>query len=639
MPQSKPQAVAALEAGFWVGGANSGVDAGFLPDTFYQWSTNTMNRGGYIQTRPGYAEQIIPSPFMGSASARQKDKGAPQGGTIFVPKNGIPQMLLALQGRIYVADWPFTAWRFLNPRMFWDSTLPINFATAIKSVDESSNGTLLFIEPYPIVIIHQSRRLRAAMWDGVIGRFLDPTAINVAHETPPGSFSIWNNNRLWVADGRRLRASNLGDPIKFTEEDILKEGGYFTLPDTITAIGETADERTLLAFTNNTTSAFKSSVLVRSTWFDTPDFQHEILPGIGCVSHRSVINQWGLTWFYSQGGLTSLDTALQTYRTSRVRFRDGAMKRSKSNMSPDRSGICCGKSENLLFVSVPSGDIHNAHTHVLDQGVIESLDEGSAPAWASVWNGIRPVQWFNMVRDGEERVYALSRDYAPPAVKPWFYTIGLWEVLQGRKADVYRTIPLAAAPKRIKCDWETKMFSNGSMLFQLLFIEFDIVEMSGRVDGSVSFAGKRSGYQKMFDFSLEATKELVLRGPNVFQVPLNQQRVLRSPALGRQTPHDATNCVQSHHNLALDRGFSFLVKWEGEMAIRGMRLFIKPEPELQVGECMEIETTRRYVYMSGKEVKTAQPRVLENWRTEDLKARFMTHTSAKYTELSYAARY
>src|SRR6266853_3929915 len=102
----------------------------------------------------------------------------------------------------------------------------------------------------------------------------------------------------------------------------------------------------------------------------------------------------------SHNGLIGLDNALQTYHTSSIHTRDQNMARSKAGIKAWLGGGAGGSYGNFAFWSVPSGNVQNVHTWVLDQSIVDTLNEEAPPAWASNWTGIRPEQWVTSVVQG-----------------------------------------------------------------------------------------------------------------------------------------------------------------------------------------------------------------------------------------------
>lgn len=396
-------------SGPWTSGCDSYSDATQVADTAYRWGVNIVSKGGIPRTRPGF--NCIPTGLTGIA----------RGMTIFTPKDGIPHIVIAVESKIYTLEYPFDGSFSQITGLAFDTTGPIVFCSAIQNVTEAADGTLTLISPIPILMIGDGET-RTGYWDGLNARHLDPTkAPNGPSETPPMLWMQYSGNRLWgcAKNSPLLRASNIVNPLKFTEEDVLTEGGSLTLPANITGLGQAPDFQSLIVFTDQTTSRVQSSILQRELWQTTNGFQTMLLPGIGCASGKSITIQYGITWWYSHGGLIGLDQAVQTYRTSRIHFQDQSMNWSKSNLSPDITGICVGTYGNYLSVSVPSGDLYNAHSWILDQSwaLDQSISDAYAairsPSWNGIFTGIRPVEWANASINGINRCFALSMDYLP----------------------------------------------------------------------------------------------------------------------------------------------------------------------------------------------------------------------------------
>ncbi len=211
----------------WIGGVNSLLEPGALQQGEYQWGVNTTNRGGLISTRPGFA-------LVGQAPW---GLGEPQGMTVFTPRDKVAQIILAIGGNILFSDDPFETWTKIKGLEF-HPTRPVNFCTGIKSVEMQEDQSLKIVDSYPVLIIQDGVH-RAGLWNGTKARHMNPAPTPEASETPIGLWMAWSGNRLWVAQGSRLYASDIADPVKFTETHFLAEGGYFNLPDTITGIGTT----------------------------------------------------------------------------------------------------------------------------------------------------------------------------------------------------------------------------------------------------------------------------------------------------------------------------------------------------------------------------------------------------------------
>jgi hypothetical protein len=329
----------AIYLGSWPLGVNSLFHPTDIPKSSLAWGENIFLRGSLAQTRPGMVlKATIPGVNL-------------QGFFIFQPKNGLPSHLVAIDGLIYMAKPPYDTYTVISGIKFSATAEVVVFKRCLQSVKRKSDGTILNINPVEMVMM-QDGTTTPAFWDGSNARHLNPET----GETPIGLWMEWIASRLWVMSGSRIYASDIANPTSFHEDTYLATRSAFELPETGTGLIATADQRGLLAFTDNTTSGLQANIRDRSLWQSTPDFQRVLFSSIGCVSGRSALNQFGATRWFSRGGWISLDAALYAQRTAHVQVADGAMMRSKRNLSPNLSNICAVAYENLTLVSVPSGD-------------------------------------------------------------------------------------------------------------------------------------------------------------------------------------------------------------------------------------------------------------------------------------------
>lgn len=571
--------------GLWLAGANSLMEPGALLQGEYQWSINAINRGGMLGTRPG----------LGLVGQMIWGLGEPQALIAFKPVGRPIQLIAAVGGKILRCDFPFLTWSIV-PNIAFSPTGPIVFCVGKKSVERQSDQTLKVVNSYPVLIIQDNMR-QAGVWDGMTARHSNPSPGYSG--IPIGLWMAWSGSRLWVGSGSKLFASDLKDPTSFTETNYLSEGGYFDLPDEIKGIGQTADLRTLLVGTDTTVTSFLSNIRDRNQWADTPDFQKILFPGIGVVAGKSFVNQYGLTWWFSHGGVIALDSAQQTYRSSRVHYRDQNMMRSKSNLASDLSKICGGTFENFLFYSVPSGDRHNAHSWALDQAPVDTLDTPGSPAWTGAWNGIRPVEWASVVVNGRNRCFCLSRDYVPGSNRQFTYNV--WEAFTPQRRDVSHN----RVAKRISCGFETKRLGAGPNLMRFSHALLDCTEISGTVDLSIYYAGTRGGYKLIGSKRIVASSGSIRDGTRItsasrIEAFRPQDRLVRTMQVEGGIDEINNNKIESPLNGNVDRGFSILVKWEGQLTVRGLEIFVEPEPDKVVGACEDVEATERYVTIAGR---------------------------------------
>jgi hypothetical protein len=477
----------------------------------------------------------------------------------------------------------------------------LNFEVAVVAVTQADDGTLTNVTPYPVLMISDGWS-RVGYWDGANAGHLDPTDMAGANGPPIGGFMRFIGGRLWIAQQNRVYASNLTNPFKFTEQKSQAQGGFFVLPDNCTGMGVTPDFRNLLAFTRTTTTSLQAGNISRNTWLTTPGFQTVIFPDIGCVAPRSIVNQYGMTWWYSEGGVIGLDNAKNSYVTSRLHYRDNNMARSKQNISVDTSRIAAGTCENFLLVSVPSGDTENAHTWVLDQSIIDSTEQDISPAWSSIWLGIRPVQWVNGYVDGQLRCFAMSQDY-PPAGMSIQSAPGIWEVMTRSITDVGYDKNFATTEKKIFAAMETKFLGDSVEYKRFRYAEIDVDYLEDHVTLTVDYVGRRGGLKRVLDTSLTASTNAFKRDTEyeddvVLDSWLPQKRVVRTVNESFMSS-DPSPGIEGQYTRNQDRAFMLILNWTGKLSFSRLRIYVDTEIDQHDGLDFADELTDRYITLDG----------------------------------------
>jgi hypothetical protein len=545
----------------------------------YVAAMNVINRGGLVQTRPG------------SRTLFTMPDGTLQGSTLFVPTTGVPQIVFAVSGTVYASPYPFRSYSPLANIQFSGTSRFIAWQVCLKSTDYDSQGVLYFLDnPYSVLMM-QDGLTRAAYWDGTHSGHLDPTKSQVFNpdsgeiisqpgldSTPVGLWMKWSNNRLWVSRGNQVFASDLGNPLKFVDAQYLNEGRAFYLPDDCTGIAETTNRAGIICFTSETGTFLQSSIQDRTQWLSTPDFQKTILSNIGCSAPRSIVNQYGLVWWYSAKGLVNQNDALSANLSSKLDVQDNQMFGTKENMGWDLSVVAgCGH-ENFVLISVPNGDKLNTRTMVTDQAPVGDLGV-NVSAWASYWTGWRPVEWATGVIQGEERCFFSSVDYDGKS--------RMWEAFADQKTD--NGLP-------ITCWLQTRdhLFDNRDYK-QFRYAEIEMREIVGDVVVQISAAGTKGAYQPVGTKEVVATIGQVypdeLYGPtaHIFAGSSPQTRILLTED-GSNTSDCNASCVESRRNGLIDKSFSLLVAWSGIAGVASYRIFAASYPEPYSGTCEINET-------------------------------------------------
>jgi hypothetical protein len=560
-------------------GCDSYTQSADLSDREMVMGQNVVNRGGIVQTRPG------------TRSLFCLPDGNLQGATLFTPDNGVSHLVAAVDGKVYVSPAPFTSYRRLWNIQFSITAKYVAWAVCLKSTDYDADGNLVTLDDPYSVLVMQDGLSRAAYWDGGSSGHLNPSpapdvtdvAVPNYQETVIGLWMIWAGNRLWVSRGNQVFASDSGNPLKFTEAIYLNEGRSFYLSGPCTGFVASPDQQGIVAFTENDGTFFQSSIQDRTQWLSTPEFQKIVLPNIGCVAPRSLITQYGLNWWFSARGLTNFNAALRLNITSRIDYQDNEMFASKAYLSPNLSGICACFYENYLMCSVPSADVLNRHTWVLDQAPFE----GNVNSWCGFWTGWRPVEWARGIVNGSERVFFASIDYDGKN--------RIWESMLTDRTD-------NGCP--ITCYAQLRDHAAGNLdQKKYEWSKFYISQLYGDVDLNVYVSATKGAYQLQKSYHLTAEKGQIYADTEysdsrLFRGNRPQVRTIRTPSAPDDNECNACG-VESKEGNKIDYAFSHLLVWSGQMGIRAYQMTMRPSPDRPAGDCEEDEVAPRVLNAQG----------------------------------------
>lgn len=563
---------------FFARGMDSFTDPTFVGARQYCSAFNTIHRGGAVQCRPGYLPLSVLS------------AGRLQGIKLFTPTRGVPHLVFAIDGAIYASKAPFTSYFQIPELSFRKGVRNIFFADTIKSVRRNTtNGELTVCDPYRVLVIQDGNYTRAGYWDGANAAHVDPSPTG-NKETVGGGIMAWSGDRLWVARGPQLFAGDIADPLSFDENDYLAEGQPLLFPSDITAMVEvpSATNPSLLVFTKDRGYLVRSDIRDRTAWKTTPDFQ-VVFTSAGCVGHRAVTVQHGLVWWYSAGGLLSLDSGALSNTSSQISYRDIEMAISKANISCYTHRVALTAVENFLLVSVPSGDGYNRHTWVLDQSAADLADSDLSASWAGIWVGTRPVEWAVGEVNGRTRAFFLSVD-----------TDGqnrLWEAFQPTQKD---------GGKAITWSMTTKAHA-GDGLHPAVFryAELYLAQVKGTVSMEISYAGAYRGEWKTLASPVfrAATATLSADTPLGADTPIRrlrpQTRLIRTPDASA-TPGNSTVEGPTTENVDFSHQLRLVVS--GPAALRGYQMYFKPHPQSASGASTPLETAATGIDVAGAAV-------------------------------------
>ncbi len=538
----------------FVNGQNSSMSPDQLLPGTYCRGMNIVNRGGVAQCRPGY--RCLSTLPVGNL----------QGGAVFKPKQGLAVILFAVSGRLYISDTPFREYRELTDVSFSPTARQLFFKQVETSVQLQPDGSLKLIAPKNLLVIQDGGTSPAVVFDGTRAE-----AQTGKGKIPLGGPMEWIADRLWVAHGARLFASDLGNPVSFTEPLYIATANSFLLPGTITGMsrGPAQAFAQLLVFTDSNTTLFQAGIRDRSLWASTADFQKEILPNIGCVSERSIRMHFGYLWWYSQHGLTNLDAAAQAFVSSEITYEDGEMQDSKARLSSDLSGIACTTFENYFLCSVPHSEKFNSHTWVLDNLTMVGGQQKPQAVWNSVWTGTRPVQWLSGSINGLTRCLYFSADYDG--------NNRLWEAFTPDRLD-------DGCPITWWIEMRASAFNLPGLLKEFRYSRLFFAELSGITDVAVFWAGfNRGKYKRIFTKRYNAGEGVFVPGAQIsmedtlFALKRQSRPATTQDARVLASDETLSSCdVEAPNEEFRDEAFQLLIVGSGPGGIRGYINYAEP---------------------------------------------------------------
>jgi hypothetical protein len=557
-PNVAPKSIIQLA---FAAGMKSQLDPLVMPEASYRLGLNVVNRGGFITTRPGNSWKVtFPARADGLASNAQ-------GSVHFKTFDGKDYLVTAVDGAVYYSSYPFSDWLAFPVRLRAD-VAQIHFAVCEQALDTNVDGSVTLITPRRVLIV-QDGFSRPIVWDAN-GQ---ATAINTI---PQGTVMAWSGNRLWVADGARLFASDIGDPTAFTETQYIGIGGSFLFPLAITAMSENPDGNQLFVWTESSMHSVASSVRDRLLWQSTPSFIRTLSTTVGCVSSRSVRQQYGMTWWMTRDGLANFNTAHNTYVSSVFPVLDSEMAVSKEYLHGDLTRSCLGHHGNFLLVSVPYGSTRNKHTWVMDGAPLASVTEQTAPpVWASVWTGTNPTSWISGFIADASRCYQVSLDDDG--------RVSFWESFTDRTDD--HGVPISWA-------LETKAYSiDGFSRLEIKRADLRFGNVRGDLDLAVFLAPSHHGaFKRLLTHEAHAdTAQLKVGGLVTPVTEISGAAAGQYRQFKTQQPRSTVTltCDPQTPGLGLgrDSAFSFLLYGLGFMSFTGLRIIYLPDSENMDGDC------------------------------------------------------
>lgn len=573
-------------------GMKSDTDPGQLPLGYYFSGLNVVNQGGVISCRPGH-HCIITFPT-----------GNLQGAEIFRPKVGLEQLVVVVDGRVFAAEFPFTNFRQLENLLFSASAKQIFFALTEQSARRVSADLTSAIEVFPpkaVLFMQDGGETAPAYYDGSEAEHIR----GALFETPIGGPMVWVGDRLWVATGSAVKASDVSNPFSFREETYLGGNDAFFFNGDVTAMAVTPSLEIpqLLVFTESNCSIVQANIRTRSEWPTQPNFQREVF-NVGCSSQRSVVSHFGQLMWMSSQGIVFFDSAFLSQQSARLPLRDNEMAISKTRLSGDLSLVAGGSFGQYFLMSVPSDDLYNKHTWVLNDASMETLSDASGPSWASVWTGTRPVAWISGPIAGRDRIYHISKDDDGQN--------RLWESFMPDRLDNGCPITWAVEFRgHFGQTSQSQKFPGEDCQFR--YAQYALTAIEEGLDVAVFFAGGlRGAYKQILKKFVSVEKgnlnpDVDITAETELYAFKAQSRKMRTQDVNDMPLDESGSCpVEQEDNENIDESFQTLFVGHGPATIRWIRSFANPETDEKTGDpdACDREEGIRAIRFDGAGVKS-----------------------------------
>lgn len=595
--------------GQWIGGVDSLLYPTDIAQNGYAWGVNVVNRGGVLQTRPGKRRVVS---FCGHLA---------QGVHWCRTVDDFNYCLVAIDGLVYYAPFPFKDWKQVSGVQFNIDAPRVYFCTGIQTVKYDASNFLTNL-PNPVnIVCMQDGTSTPCYWNAAdfsSGK-IDQSSITgiPGNPMPIGTVMLWKDNRLWVAAKNLIYASDLLYPQSFQEETALATQSGIRAPRSIIDM-QPSPVQGILVKTDSSLHSIQSFVRERNTWQTTDKFFDDVNVEVGQIAPWATVQLHGMPWIFTARGLISYDRALTTNLTTIIQTTDGEMQRSKNLLSPDVSTICMGAWENILLVSVPASSIYNRHTWIMDAGIAEKLNSLSPMCWTGIWIGTYPVQYISPIVGGTQHCYELSYSAGflalnqgdspspqPETDAPLQSNIHLWENFIPNQLDDSET--------EIHCSVETKAYTLATDdYYRFVFAELMIVNLKGVVPIQVYVMGLAGNYQPLFSTTLRAdigpwgnpTVETVLyyvtkNGTTEFENYRRQVRHMRTAEFIVHQSPDGAACTEIQRQDGIDKAFQLMIQWQGRLGLRQLKFFYDRQLQSPQGQCPVDESATPHITMEA----------------------------------------
>lgn len=527
MSQKNPSSRVEIDKSGWAYGCDS-YSSPLLPrDGYARWAVNAANKGGVWQTRPGFVTRMLfdvtdtASNFYAWWLAAGLPTIYPQGMDWFVPTNGKPYLVFAVSGSVWASqidpNGRLEAAFQIGGAAFSASAAQVTFCRTVQT-QTIVDGVVEDCAARNILIM-QDGGSRACYWDGVTSGSLNPqksvtvdgsgnTLFNAGfNQTRIGQWMAWSGNRLFVGLGPQVWASDLGDPLYFTEELTLTSVPVINLGEAVTGLSDRGTSGNVnsqcLIFTAHEVYAVYSGVQQRIPdsaagypgWQGTPNFLSKIFAGTGCVAGKTIVNHRGLIYWLSAGGIVMFDSINNVTSSQNMPAINTEEAYSNVLLGTNQVLACAGFYNSFVLWSMGAGVsnggvLGNQQTQVLDrQPLPQTADETFA--WQGVWTGVNPVQWATLNVYGLTRAYCLSFDAGG--------VVRIYEGFQANRADNGAQIPWSVeTPLHLM---EGGIFGRANFLYSRIFLQ----NLYGDLDMVWFWKGTRGTWHEILTKTVTAT--------------------------------------------------------------------------------------------------------------------------------------
>ena len=624
-----------IETGF-SNGCDSFSDPILPRPGFVRWCENAENTGGAFQTRPGFKTALEIAFTDGTSdlwawySAAGEPLLVPQGFTFFEPTNDGPYLVFAISGGVFAArlntDGSVQAPFWLRNIAFSPYAEQVVFCNTIQSqtvVDGIPDTPIAATN----ILIMQDGGSRACYWDGTTNATLnpqkqavvDPVSGNTTYpadynQTRIGLWMAWSGNRLFLSLGNQVFASDLGDPLHFTEELTLTAVPVINYPTAVTGMidrGTSGNVNSqVIIFTADQTWALWSGVQQRIPdptnfypgWIGTPNFQSKIFAGTGCVAGKSVVNHRGLIYWLSAAGLVSfnsINTVTSSQNLPPINYEEAY---ANSLVGANQQRAVCGAFDKWLLLCVAAGPTRggigaNSQMQVLNRQPMP-VTPVEVNSWQGVWTGVSPVEWASLNVYGVPRAYCLSFDQDGG--------IRIYQAFQGNRADNGQPVPwMVETPLHaVSGGW----FDRANLLYLRCFMQ----NIIGNLAMKWLWKSTRGQWHEILTTSVTATPGSLLTPIGQFNPPVGnvapvptafvpQSRDISSRNLRGAQIGDGSSLVEARGDQPdqNDRAFAACFQFSGRGSLDAYRLATDDAVEPTEGEVQEPETGYHILPGSG----------------------------------------